>query len=270
MLKFKKISLDDKRLFEDFLFRYKPRISEFTFSNLYCWRKIKKSEFCVVDDHLLISCFKDNKRIFYQPVGRNPEKIICKVLDAFPGSYFERVDEKIAKKVSPDLKVVSDRCNDDYVYGVDELANFSGKLYASKRNFVNRFIKNNPEFEMISADNIHAVKRFTEKWLKNHHDHELLEGEYSALKCTLDNYELFGSFGIVVYVGGKVVGFAIGEKLNEDTFVEHFEKADIEFKGAYQYVLNVLSKEISSKFKYLNREQDLGLEGLRRAIIQLL
>ena len=114
---FKKISIEDKELFCEYFSKYQPEISELTFTNLYSWRKSKMIEWVVQDDHLLVSFIRDDKRIFYQPVGKDPVAIMKKLLNE--GCVFERVDKKYADELT-EFEVTEQPDMHDYVYDVKD------------------------------------------------------------------------------------------------------------------------------------------------------
>lgn len=274
VLNFKKLELTDKPLFDNYFTKYSQDSSELTFTNLFVFNDSKEIEFTEFEDHLIISFFNklgDDKiaRHFFQPIGKNPEIIISKILEIYPNTLFERVSKKIISNFE-NFNIQDDRANYDYIYKIEDLVLFAGKNYAPKRNFVNQFLKNNPTIRIIDNSIISQCLKLEEVWcdLKSCKKDKSLCAEYLAIKNAFDNYEKLNLFGVAVIVDEKVVGFAVGEKLNHDTFVEHFEKASDEYVGVYQFLLNQFAKEISKQFTnivYLNREQDLGIEGMRKA-----
>lgn len=263
---FKKISLEDKHLFDKYFKNYPQETSELTFTNLFAWRKSKPVDFAIFEEHLLIRFRSKEGFRFFPPIGKDPKRIIEAILESYSDSIFERVNKKVMQEESR-FRVIDDRDNYDYVYDIKELSVLPGQKFANKRNFVSRFSKNNPEVKEINDDIIKRVLTLEEDWcnLKNCLDDEELSGEYFAIKEAISNFKVLKLSGIALLVDDKVVGFAIGERLNDDTFVEHFEKAKGEIAGAYQFLLNAFAKSIPQGFTYLNREQDLGVEGMRKS-----
>ncbi len=266
-MKFKPIELKDKPVFDEFSRRYPPWASDITFTNLFSWRAKYKYEYAVVDDHLLVSYSKDGKRTFYQPVGEDPAGVMVKVLEKHPDSEFVRVEKKAAEAMPDGFRTEEQRDMFDYVYDVKELSELKGTKYAPKRSFVHQCEKYEPSTCILDRDGVKSFLEMQEKWcrMRGCEDDPDLYAEDCAIKEAITNAEELGIFGVCVMIGGRVEAFAIGERLNDDTFVEHFEKGNTEFKGIYQYVLYEFSKAIPGEFRYLNREQDLGIEGLRKA-----
>ncbi len=267
-LSFKKIGIEDKELFDRYFKDYPPKASELTFTNLFVYRESRPIEFAVFEEHMIIT-FLDtkNKRSFFSPIGNAPSRMIEKILEMYPNAAFERIEKSIVKDTNIELSSVHDKDNDDYVYDIKELIELQGQRYSSKRNFVNRFEKNSPIVKDIDDVFIKDCLHLNGKWcdLKDCTGDASLKAEFMAIKQALLNFKRLSLISVAVFVDGKISGFAIGERLNEDTFVEHFEKANPELGGAYQYILNSFAKKIPSNFLYLNREQDLGNEGLRKS-----
>jgi uncharacterized protein len=267
MMEFKEVKIGDKEIFDKYFKEYPPVISEFTFTNIFCWRLSKKHEFSVIDGHMIISFNDEGNRKFYQPVGENPPEAIKRVIEMFPDARFERVEKSVAERLGSGFIVSRDRGMDDYVYKTSDLIELPGARYQPKRNFVKRFESYNPVTCTLNEKTAKGFCELHEEWcnLRNCRDDKNADEEYLAVREALKNFRALGIFGFCVHVKGKVAGFAVGEPLNDETYVEHFEKANTEFTGAYQYLLNGFAKSIPKQFVFLNREQDLGVEGLRKS-----
>jgi hypothetical protein len=161
---------------------------------------------------------------------------------------------------------VPDRANSDYVYRIQDLRDLPGKAYHAKRNHARRFAElYQPEVRPLTAELAPSCLHVQEQWLEGQRNNEAARDESTALIKALHHFDDLRLHGIAVLVGGTVVAFAIGEPLNSTTFVEHFEKALPDYSGAYQFLLQAFAQSIPEGFPHLNREQDLGIEGLRRA-----
>jgi len=266
-LDFIPIALEHKDLFDDFFGRYSPNISEFTFTNLFCWRLTKGHEFAITDGHLLVSFFWDGHRRFYQPIGEIPEDIIRKLLKVFPESSFERVEAETAGQMGEDYLVEYDRDMSDYVYDIQALRDLEGSRFAAKRNFIKRCDRLSPVTCELDEDSVGEFFDLEEEWcnIRSCHLDKNLHAEDLAVKETLQHFGDFPVFGICIRIEGKIEAFSIAEPLNATTYVEHFEKANTHLVGLYPYVLHELVKRIPEKYTLLNREQDLGVEGLRKS-----
>ncbi len=265
---FKEIKLEDKTLFDKYFEKYPGEISEFSFVNLFSWRKFRKHKFCEFENHLVIASFSGDLKI-YEPVGENSAEIMQKLAKMFPEAHFERVSEKTAQVMKEkEYSIYEQRDTDDYVYSTEDMRELKGRKYEHKRTFINQYEKNNPRTELLSENNIGKCMELQKKWFSEkgeNEKNEILHAENEAILETLENFRGLDLIGACIFIGEEIQGFAIGEKLNNSTVVEHTEKADTKYKGAYQYLLREFAKSVPDKYIYINREQDLGILGLRKA-----
>jgi hypothetical protein len=261
------ITLADKPLFDGYLARYPPTVSELTFTNAFCWAEIRHHLFCEHEGHLLI-CYrqKDCTLSFYPPVGPEPAALLRSRIEGLRDYCWTRLDKALVAALGPAPRPVPDRDNSDYVYRALDLRTLRGREYHGKRNFVKRFAGlYHPEVRPLTSDLAAECIHIQEHWLEGQRNNESARDESTALVKALRHFDELGLRGVAVFAGASLAGFAVGEPLNPLTFVEHFEKALPDYTGGYQYVLHALAQAIPERFAYLNREQDLGLEGLRRA-----
>ena len=164
------------------------------------------------------------------------------------------------------ITVEFDRDNSDYIYNRIDLANLSGKAYHKKKNLVNSF-KNNYEFTIkkINSSNIEDAKKVLNLWKEGR---DLKQTDYYQCIDALDDIKNENSVlsGIIAYVENNPVAWSLGELLPDSkTYLVHFEKGDNNYKGVYQFINNETAKNLPETVLYINREQDLGDEGLRQA-----
>jgi len=277
-LNLKKLTLDDQTLFNKYFEEFKPAISEYTFSNLFVWQKSRKIEYAIYNDILIIVAHHKNQSYFMPPIGKFDtaslylELLNYAIKNGLP-PLFKRVPENDAKIVSnTNLKVVEDPDNSDYIYSTENLAFLKGRKYSNKRAWIKKF----------ESEYYHRYLQYTDEckdscikllkdWIDNREDNGYeVQDEFDAIVSLLENYRYFKIPGATICIDcdGKkeIVAFTFGEKLNNDTFVIHFEKASSKFIGSYQAINKYFAeKEILGNFKYINREQDLSIEGLKRA-----
>lgn len=162
----------------------------------------------------------------------------------------------------------------DYVYSREKLATLSGKKLHGKRNHIHRFEENYPDwdYETITRENLVECQKMVEKWFEERitelFDSETVEElklETELVKYALSNKEQFGLQGGALRVDGEIIAITLGEQLTADTFVVHFEKAFGSIQGAYPMINREFVRHELSKYSYVNREEDLGIEGLRKA-----
>ena len=261
----KPVTLEDKALFDSYFAKYPPSASELTFTNFFCWSPIKNNRFCEYNDHLIIASVDDDNIQLYPPIGPCPEQIMTEGIADLPYQCFHRIDKELATKVHSCSKLTCDRDNSDYIYQLENLRELKGKKYDGKRNHIKKMEKQNPQVLPLEASHAEACLHIQEKWLEALEGNPSAKNETVALKRALENFDVLGITGVSVFVEDTLAGFAIGEPLNSSTYVEHFEKGLIEYSGVYAYVLHTFVQSIPESYTYLNREQDLGIEGIRKS-----
>jgi uncharacterized protein len=242
-------------------------ISEFTFSNLFLFRHTYGYRVSRVPGKtFIIEGSKAGKSFFYVPCDLPEKAVLEKLMEGH--DYLKNLSESQADAHRAALEswgyaVAEDRDNFDYVYLRSDLAELSGKTYHKKRNLVNAFINSYSYAQKpLRRDNVHDAMHVLEGWrvAKGY------DGDYAASSEALERFETLGMRGCVYYVDGQPAGWCLGEPLARGRmFAIHFEKAREEYKGIYQFINQAFAQALPSYFKHINREQDLGDEGLRQA-----
>jgi hypothetical protein len=283
----KEITLGDQTLFNSYFQKYPPQTSEFTFTNLYMWRNFYGFTFMEWREHLLLfsrDVFETKKipasgnkkaLYFFPPIGSNPAEIIMSLFEEIKDIEFHRVPEGISDNVrnhnkfsSLGIEVLEDRDNWDYVYEAENLKNLPGNRYRQNRRWLNKFLETyNFDFKVLTEDEVELCKTLQLEWciLRQCEDDDELREEEQAIFDALDNFTALGFQGALLCVDGKCAAYTFGEILNPETMVIHVEKAHMDYEGSYQAIGNLFLKNNAEKFIYVNREQDLGVPGLRRA-----
>jgi hypothetical protein len=273
-LSFNKISLESKEIFNKYFSKHQIEISEYTFTNLFAWRNTRTIQYAEFNGGFLILADNGREKYFMPPLGfEDYKEIVCFLLDYGiinnVADSIKRVCETRIKSIeNSGLKIVEDRDNFDYVYASNDLASLKGRKYSSKRNFIyNFFNEYDAEYRKYESRYRDECISLCELWLdKKSHEDRSLHDEYLAIKELLNNKDDLDATGGVLIVEGKVEAFAFGEKLNDTTYVIHFEKANPDLKGIYQAINKLfIENEILGKYDYVNREQDLGIPGIRKA-----
>ena len=276
MNEFKQIKLSDRDDFEEFLSKDPPVISELTFTNLFMWRHCYHTLWQTWNNCLLIIMRPGDQPLFgLPPVGHgNKIEALNFLMDylreASPDARICRVSEDfIEKHLDKDrYTIVEDRDNSDYVYLAQELAELSGNKFHKKKNHLNKFLKNYQfEYRRLDDELVERVLQMQEQWceLKDCLTNPNLVAEDRAVYEALTNYDSLGITGGAILIGSKVEAFTLGERLNSDTAVIHIEKANPEIPGLYTAINRFFCEDALLEFTYVNREQDLGVEGLRKA-----
>ena len=279
MLEFKSITPSDRALYEGYLAASARRGCEYSFLNVFLWgeQQYAETDGCLV----LLSRFEDYLSYSY-PLGDGDQRaallkiindsaergIACSLNGVMPE------EKEFIEKNFPDrFRFTTSLNNYDYVYDIEALASLSGKKYHSKRNFINRFEESYPNAraELLSSENILLVREMAEKWFL---EKEALLGEdtfsmeKAAIRRLSENFSELSPEGLILRNGDEILAFTVGSPFYTDTFDVHFEKALRDLDGAYPLINREFARRIKAKYplvKYLDREEDMGLEGLRRA-----
>jgi len=242
----------------------KSDISALTFANLYLFRNKYKFNVSLLNNSLIVAGI-DKSKTFFSIIGEVPAKeILSELLKKY--DYWKNISSK--QSLHSPVALVEDRDNFEYLYLRTDLAELPGKNFQKKRNLVNAFIKTysleNVETKFIDSETIKDALLVLDEWKEGKGSHS----DYDAAKEALNLHTELGFAGLVFYVSKKPVGYCQGETLaNEKSFAVHFEKAIDGYKGIYQYINQEFAKSIPKSIICINREQDLGHEGLRQAKI---
>ena len=282
MSEFVKITLEDKNWIDRIVRAADLRYADYCFTNMYVWQDYYSLCAKRIGDRLgirLCSNTADGSAVYSFPVGSGELYPAIEELrsDADTrGSRFvlrgiPKSEIKELKRLYPFLEFSFRRNESDYVYSAERLASLVGKKLHAKRNHINRFIvENDWSYEPISADNLDEVIEMNSEWMEQNFEekNESYNNEKKALSRTFANFDALGLEGGLLRSGKKVIAYTIGEKLSSDTYVLHFEKAFSHIRGSYPMINRENVKRILSihpEIVYINREEDLGLENLRKA-----
>ncbi len=279
MLEFKLITPEDKEIFDSF-YKYKTiKNCETAFANLCAYSFALHGEYAIIDNTLITRVhFKLNQEICYHcPTGKGDKvKIINQLIDdskekGFTMKMMIDCEEVFKENFCSRFTCEHKREYFDYIYLRESLATLSGKKLQAKRNHVNKFTKTY-EYEYIKIDssNIHLCVDFAERWLVENSktNPENLNGyheELIVIKYFAGHFNDLGLIAGAILVEGKMVAFTLGSKVNNETFCTHIEKANKDYDGAYSVINKEFANHLPEEFIYINREEDLGLEGLRKA-----
>lgn len=266
----KLIDISDREIFEN-TGENEDGIAMFGFASLFFWKEYYKTSYAVINGNIVCRGVSDKGNcVVYFPRGLNEN--VKSTVDAISadccGSLkLHPLTEKTAKAICthyPDAKLtlVEGKC--EYVYNRDDLANLAGKKYHAKRNHIAKFDKSyEAEYININNENIGILEECAEYMYRLIENSP--EDEYLAIKCAIRHFDALGLRGAVIKVNVNYVAYSIGSSINDDTADIHFEKADRAYDGAYAKINNSFAKYGWEDKKYLNREEDLGMEGLRKA-----
>ncbi len=267
------IALGQKGIYDDYLGRYPTEISEQTFTNLFMWRRSRPIRAIEVGDSLVTYEERDDGVILFgPPVGPLHLKGAIEIVGSATGkdvALCDRISEgAVTQGLLSEYEVEEDRDYFDYRYSRGDLSELEGRRYHKKRNLIKQCLtENSCTYEAITSGNIAEVSAMMDRWC----DFKACKGdrglchEYQATRQVLENYEALGLIGAAIRIDGRIEAFTVGERLNGNTAVIHLEKAMPEYKGLYQLINQWFCQNDLKGFEYVNREQDVGLPGLRQA-----
>lgn len=275
---FKEITIDDRDALLDILQAYQPETSEFTFTNLFIWQPHYSSSWSIYRDWLIV-VHRDASGEPYclPPIGPPNRGPVCRVLRDWlheehkvANPRIERSDRRLVEELGADssLTIRPQREHFDYVYKTADLISLAGRKYHAKKNHVNRFKSSYAfSYQALDASLIEACIEMQNTWCHCHRcaDDMNLMGEWEAIKRLLYHFDLLQVQGGAILIDGVVKAFTFGELLNPHTAVVHIEKADVNIPGLYSAINQQFCEHAWRDVPYINREQDLGDEGLRQA-----
>ncbi len=280
MIPFKEISLADKLRVQSYTLTSIRQNCDMSFSNLYSWHFLYQTRIAEKDGFLLIKFYVDGQPVYMMPVGEGEVKPVIEALidDARSENCSFRMQgvcanmRSMLETVMPGrFEFTADRDFFDYIYLRTDLATLKGKRYQPKRNHVNRFVRSYPNYEYkeLVPELVPECLTLAHHWclLNETDDRERreLEDELKSLSDALNHFGELGLSGGVLHVDGRIVAFTFGTPINQQTFDVCVEKADVEVEGAYTMINYEFARHIPDSYIYINREEDLGLEGLRKA-----
>ncbi|MDR2956258.1 MAG: phosphatidylglycerol lysyltransferase domain-containing protein [Prevotella sp.] len=280
MINFKQITLSDKKDIDACFAGNIYRACDFCFANLYSWNARFKTVFSI-EHRTIFLRFQDSDGQFYymMPIGKMPLKDAFDLIikDAEENRIpFQmkgisiKMWENIQQELPGKFRYLPDRNNDEYIYLSEKLIKLSGKKLQSKRNHINRFKADNPDwvyFPLTSGEELRECADMLDEWEEvNISKTDFSQRyDYIATKIMLEHFDYLQLKGGAIRVNGRIVAFTIGEPLTEDSFVVHVEKAFGGINGAYTMINQQFIEHEASAFTYINREEDMGKNNLRKA-----
>jgi len=271
MLKPREIKLEDRDLFLKYI--GKSENSTLSFTTLFTWSFNNRIRYDILDGCMvLVFCGKNNCLCTF-PYGDGDS------ISALKKSYeymkktgepsFALMTEEQARTLNetfPDeFEIFNDENNQDYVYLTEDLIELKGKKYQQKRNHLNAFLKNYEyTYERLSIENLDEIKELFYKWFDGQTNHDLGDSEIATMKI-LDNMDKLGVIAGGIRVDKKLVAFSVGEAITDDMAHIPIEFADTDYRGAFNVINRDFCANEWKNYRYINREEDMGLQGLRYA-----
>ncbi len=274
--RFKDLTLEDKPLFHQLFAQFPPVISEFTFTNLFIWRRAYQTKISRFRNFLCLLSEQGENSYFFPPIGEGD------VVECFQGQLqylggkaaspkIVRVPEAAVTQVdwkASGMKAELDRSQCDYVYLTQDLVELKGRKYHRKRNHLKQFQeKYSYQYIPLALEWVPQCLQLQAEWcdLRQCEASPGLLNESLAIKEAFTHFEKLEVKGGAILINGKVEAFTLGDPLNSETIVIHIEKANPAYEGLYPTINQAFLEHEGSGYAYVNREQDLGEEGLRKA-----
>lgn len=285
-MQWKELEIADMEIFDKAFTNINSQASEMSFRYMYMWRKNYNITFSIIKNFL---CILSVSRMFppfvFCPVpmgefhGEDFKKTISELKAYFDSKgwklIFCRVEERMLDmfKDNLDIKLTININEDsaDYIYSTESLINLTGKKLSAKRNHINKFLREYGDFEYVELNSQHIDEctRIFNEWCEKQGSCECeIPEECEKWACSelLNNWDLFPYLkGALIKVNGKFEAFTIGEMVNDDTAVIHIEKGNTDIFGIYPLINREFVSRAFSNTRYINREEDMGKDGLRKA-----
>lgn len=279
MINFRTIELKDKKQYNEYLYQDTPRGCEFSFSNLFMWGLQGVAE---IDNHLVLYSRFDNHCFYPFPIGSGDKRKVLETLFADAKErgvcpcltgLNENAKEILESLYPNQFYYHADRGGFDYVYDINDLADLKGRKLHRKRNHLKHFKKNHPDYTVtpVTLENMDRVRAFVSEWYKLKLE-DNPDGDYrheqAALEKVFTHYNDLEMEGLLLEEHGEVLGITMASQMYPDTYDVHFEKARGDVDGAYTTINSEFANYIRNKYphiKYLDREEDMGIPGLRKA-----
>ncbi len=278
-MEFQPIDIQMKALVERYTKPWCLQCSEYTFTNLFMWGQGEGIRVAEYNGALFIAASWENSPFMFAPLTENPEGDYAAAL-ADAVAYFRKIGaEPSFRAICGPIKAAFERCsgfvleedrdNSDYVYSMESLLTLSGKKLHGKRNHINQFraqYGDVAEYVEITPDMLGECMGVYCEWLSGKDASEPgVLSEKEAIQRILTHMDTLGVKGGGIRIQGKLAAFTLGEQINDEIAVIHIEKADSGIPGLYTIINQQFVEHAWTKVKYINREEDMGLEGLRRA-----
>lgn len=279
VIDFQKIDINEKEKYDEYLMHCNERGCEYSFANLNLWGRQRAA---FVDGFLTLFSQFERHSVYPFPIGNGDvgpvldaiiadardRGIVCRITGLTPQDCVT-----LEERYPSQFRFHPDRDGCDYIYDIHALADLPGRKYQKKRNHVNKFRSLHPDCRIVplTEDILPAVQEMTEQWYTDRlaqDDHDDYHLERAAMKRAFSHMDALGLEGLALVENGQILAMTMGSRLSEDTFDIHFEKAREDADGAYPAISQAFARYLREKYpelKFLDREDDMGLPGLRKA-----
>ena len=287
-----KITIENRKLLEEYLYGFEYKTSGLSFSAMYMWRNINRFTFEILGDYMCVAGISHlelehglEEPFLFPPLTKTgdckPESLRETIYEA--KRIFEERGYNFSIRLLPmhmldvikttcpgEMKYIDDRPNYDYIYKTQDLIDLKGRDYHSKKNHLNYFNRNYKyEYVTLTSDMAKSAMVFIDEFNKrkvvSEHEMKMLEMEEAAMSDVFKSIETVGYIAGAIKINDKIEAISIGGPLSRNTVTVHVEKANISYRGLYQAINNEFCKHAASNVKFINREEDMGIPNLRKA-----
>lgn len=277
---FKDIDIDCKNILDKYFNLVDYEACEYCFTTLYMWKDLYKTKYYVEDDFAIVAGEYENKGFIILPLAskENMNKAFDFIIKNFEKGnkqiHLKAIDKEVVEYLKniygERFEYIEERNNFDYIYEGESLRTLSGRKNQKKRNHLNSFIKeygNRVGYKKLEEVDFDECINLLKDWSEDKEDSIELDSEFKAINRIFKNYKkLKDTLKISgIYIDSKLEAFSIGEMLNDSMAVIHVEKANADIRGLYPYINQQFLLNEFSDVEFVNREEDLGIEGLRKA-----
>lgn len=275
----KPLSLADTMMLREYLRKYPRENCDYTITNLIVWGKIYNNHYLMFKERLVI--FNPQYEYVLFPLGEELQAAELLELVMLFREHFEEAQliliphEYILKhpELEQHFEIKVDRDWADYIYSTERMVNLSGRKLAKKKNLIAQFKRAYPQYKVmkITEDRLDVILQFTHKWRRERSAEGIyLMTEIKAISNTLEAWNNLPVEGLIICLDYKIAAYSIFSAQTMDMATVHFEKFDPDKKGSAQLITWETARYLQERFKWINREQDIGLEGLRQAKLSYL
>lgn len=283
MIDFRAPVPEDREWVDELFFHSGNRGCEYSFTNLFTWSRVYRQRVARVNDYVAVRLSGSAGNCYLYPAGRGDLRPVILALEedaherGYPCCRLICVTPDHMKQLEElwpgEFSYTTDRSGFDYLYEIDRLADLGGRKLHAKRNHIHRFEDLCPDWtvEEITPDNLQECVDMDDQWTRLNRGYdgdESLVDERDALRLAFAYYESLKLEGLLLRHQGRVIAFTMGRQLSPDTYDVNFEKAYGDIQGAYAIINREFARWVRQyhpQVRYLNREDDMGVEGLRNA-----
>lgn len=270
-MNYKKITIDSKSIIDSYIKSTRLLTSDYALPVILTWFDLVEPEYCEQSGVVYIRAVLNGRRIYFPPLTSGSFSDAVDILINYTSSNNEELEiilaikEQIEQLDATKFNFTTNRDYSEYVYLSDDLINLTGKKFHSKRNHINKFLRQyNYEFRQLRSDEDKSgVLNLLKLWAEE--KGEDASGEINMVKYFLDHMDELDIIADVLIVDNKIIGTAIGECSNPDMAIVMYEKCDYNYEGSCAAINQMFASKNFKNVKYINRQEDMGIAGLRKA-----